>query len=78
LLLRVDQVLLQGTQPQTQPLLILDKEKWSKYTSQNITYGRKWSNQYIRKSCGNDVIVQLLGLNVVGSDHKWWTGKGKR
>ena len=46
--------------------------------AKNVTCRRKRSNQYIRKSCGNDVTVQLLGLNVVGSDHKWWTSKGKR
>jgi hypothetical protein len=49
---------------------------WTKRNDQsiqakNITYRRKRRNQYICKSCGNNVIVQLLGLNVVGSGHKW-------
>ena len=41
LLLHVDQVLLQGTQLQTQPLLFLDKQKWSKYTSQKRNMQKK-------------------------------------
>jgi len=36
-----------------------------------LLYCKKRGNQYSRKSCGNKSLVQLLGLNVMGSDHKW-------
>ena len=76
--LLINQVLLHSTQLQLQPVLFLDRRRdMLKVYKPQTFHTVKRDNWYFHKSRDNDSIVQLLGLNVMDGDHKWWTGKGK-